>query len=176
MPRTPKPLDELSRTGVRYRTDEKCAEKMRERSKKLLLEKRSERLKEIRNFTDEREGKGWNPRIFNGVKVFHSTALCEFTGVARMSIWNWDQAGILPAATMVDSRKRNWYSWEYVESLRRVLEVRLRSSLDEFGTMLREQFIADGIIDEDGNNAEVSVSNAEMSASLSPSGKQRTTN
>ena len=40
MPRTPKPIDELSRTGIRYRTDEKCAAKMKERSKQNLLEKR----------------------------------------------------------------------------------------------------------------------------------------
>ena len=58
-----------------------------------------------------------------------------------MSIWNWDQAGILPAATMVDSRERNWYSWRYIESLRKVLEVRLRSSLKEFGEMLDKYIV-----------------------------------
>lgn len=156
MPRELKPLDELSRNGRKYRTNPKYAEKMKENSRKHLEAERKKRL-EKREFNDERKVDGWNPRIIDGMEVVNSTAFCEYCSIARMSIYNWREAGVLPEPTMVDSMGRDWYSWDYIESMRKVLKRRLRSSLDDFGKMLQEQFIKDGIIDGNGNNIETRV-------------------
>ena len=89
MPRELKPIDELSRSGKKYRTDKKYAEKMRANSRKLLEERRAERLQEIRKFEDERSGESlWKPRLYKGLEVFNSTAFCDYLGIARMTIWN----------------------------------------------------------------------------------------
>lgn len=154
MPRKLKPLRDLSRSGKMYRTNPEYAEKMKENSRKHLEEKRKERLEELRQFDDQREVEGWNPRVIDGIEVFNSTAFCDYCNIARMSIYNWKQAGILPPPTMIDSMDRDWYSWDYIESMRKVLKRRLRSSLEEFGEMLKEQFVEDGIINEEGINIE----------------------
>jgi len=155
MPRQLKPLKELSRMGRKYRTDEEFAEKARENSRKLSEERRQERLQEIRNFEDERDGEGlWKPRLYKGLEVFHSAAFCDFLGISRMTIWNWKQAGILPAPTMIDSLDRDWYSWDYIEAMRRVLKKRLRGSLEQFGKMIEEEFVASELIDDEGSNIE----------------------
>ncbi len=155
MPRQLKPIAELSRSGRKYRTDTKYAEKMRDNSRRLLEERRRERLQEIRNFDDEREGESlWKPRLYEGVEVFNSTAFCDYLGIARMTIWNWKHAGILPEPTMSDSMDRDWYSWDYIEAMRRVLKKRLRSPLDEFGGLIEEEFVKCELIDNEGNNIE----------------------
>lgn len=154
MPRELKPLDELSRSGRMYRTNPEYAAKMKANSKKHLEQARKERLKEIRNFSDEREVNGWNGRIHCGLEVFNSTAFCDYCNIARMSIYNWKKAGILPAPTMTDSMERDWYSWDYIESMRTVLKHRIRCSLDKFGAMLIVQFLKDRIIDNEGLNIE----------------------
>ena len=158
MPRELKPIEELSRSGKKYRTDKKYAEKMRANSRKLLEERRAERLQEIRKFDDDRDGESlWKPRLYKGMEVFNSTAFCDYLGIARMTIWNWKVAGILPQPTMTDSMDRDWYSWDYIEAMRRVLTVRLRSSLEEFGKMISEEFVECELVDDEGNNIETTV-------------------
>jgi len=154
MPRELKPIDELSRSGRMYRTNPQYAEKMKANSRKHLESARKKRLKEIRNFSDEREVKGWKSRIHCGLEVFNSTAFCDYCNIARMSIYNWKKAGILPAPTMTDSMERDWYSWDYIESMRTVLKNRIRCSLDKFGVMLQLQFKKDSVIDDDELNIE----------------------
>ena len=155
MPRELKPLDELSRSGRKYRTDKKYADKMRDHSRKILTERRTERLSEIRNFDDERKGVNlWKPRLFHGKEVVNTTAFCDYTGIARMTVWNWRQAGSIPNPTMTDSMGRGWYSWDYIDAMRRVLKTRLRSNLQDFRAQVIEEFAKAGICDPDGNNIE----------------------
>lgn len=158
MPRELKPFSELSRTGKKYREDPEYREQMKEYSAKKVKEEREKKLKEKANFKKrgDRDVKGaWNPRIVYGIKVYNKTATADYINVSSVSIYNWEKKDILPEPTLKDELDRSWFSWDYIEALRKVLKNRLRGSLDKFKDNLYRVFLQKGIIDREGNNIEL---------------------
>lgn len=155
MARELKPYEELSRTGKKYRDDPEYREAMKEYSMDKVKERRKERLKEKRNYTDDRDIEGgWKPRVVDGVVVYNNTTAGEMVNATRVTMCNWMRDGILPEPTVIDELGRRWFSKKYIDSLRKVLKNRLRGSLKVFKKNLKATFLEDGIIDKEGNNIE----------------------
>jgi len=176
MTRELKPYDELSRTGKKYRDDPEYRETMKGYSVSKVLEKRKERLKVKRAYSDEREIQGgWKPRVVDGKVVYNNTTVGDMVNATRVTMCNWMRQEILPEPTVIDDRGRRWFSMNYIESLRKVLKSRLRGALEVFKQELNDTFIEDGIINKEGNNiefeedeSEVDETSEAISQSLSP--------
>lgn len=145
----------LEKKKLRYTQDAEYQVKAKERSVKRWFEKvRSKKYedmppldrmvfdhKNVRIVYIRNEGEDARP-----VKLLSMTAFAQAIGVTTATLRNWYNEEILPVPTFVmdgGENAKKWYSFRYIENVRKVLKERRYADWTSFKLLVYEEFECD---------------------------------
>lgn len=138
----------LKKRKSRYDTDPEYRKAIIERAKRRYWEARSKKPVQ-----EHQAPKSVTPGKFTHrarvilekgleVTVYKTAELARRCKITPQTVRAWEDRGVIPPATMVDEKKRRWYSEAYMKTLAGLIDMHWNSlkGLEDFAKMVKAEF------------------------------------